>query len=142
MTIDEAIEIYEKRAKSIERSFSRGAWADGGHKTSLMEVAADHRQFAEWLRELKGLRNSVGAVKLKDMKEALELIRALEVDVQPVIHAKWILFDRDSVGRAFYCSNCRKVTTTDDYEDTPLDREEYFCTRCGADMRSPDATKG
>lgn len=56
-------------------------------------------------------------------------------DVQPVIHAKWILFDRDSVGRAFYCSNCRKVTTTDDYEDTPLDREEYFCMRCGADMR-------
>ena len=63
-------------------------------------------------------------------------------DVQPVIHAKWILFDRDSVGRAFYCSNCRKVTTTDDYEDTPLDRDEYFCMRCGADMRSPDATKG
>ena len=56
-------------------------------------------------------------------------------DLQPVIHAKWVLFDKDCVGRAFYCSNCRKVTTTDDYEDTPLDREEYFCMRCGADMR-------
>ena len=63
-------------------------------------------------------------------------------DVQPVIHAKWVLFDKDCVGRAFYCSNCRKVTTTDDFEDTPLDRDEYFCMRCGADMREPDATKG
>lgn len=70
------------------------------------------------------------------------MLNVPSTDVQPVIHAKWILFDRDSVGRAFYCSNCRKVTTTDDYEDTPLDRDEYFCMRCGADMRSPDATKG
>ena len=53
MTIDEAIEIYEKRAKSIERSYARGAWADGGHKTSLMAVAADYRQLANWLQELK-----------------------------------------------------------------------------------------
>ena len=56
-------------------------------------------------------------------------------DVQPVIHAEWILFDKDCCGRAFYCSNCRKVTTTDDFENTPLEREEYFCPRCGADMR-------
>ena len=63
-------------------------------------------------------------------------------DVQPVIHAKWVLFDKDCVGRAFYCSNCRKVTTTDDFEDTPLDRDEYFCMRCGADMREPEPIKG
>ena len=70
---------------------------------------------------------------------ACEIVdKVVVADVQPVIHAKWILFDRDSVGRAFYCSNCRKVTTTDDYEDTPLDREEYFCMRCGADMRGED----
>ena len=82
-----------------------------------------------------------GRIQAKDgCTSVLDDINA--ADVQPVIHAKWILFDRDSVGRAFYCSNCRKVTTTDDYEDTPLDRDEYFCMRCGADMRSPDATKG
>ena len=68
--------------------------------------------------------------------------RFIAADVQPVIHAKWVLFDKDCVGRAFYCSNCRKVTTTDDYEDTPLDREEYFCMRCGADMREPKPIKG
>ena len=67
---------------------------------------------------------------------------ASSADVQPVIHAKWVLFDKDCVGRAFYCSNCRKVTTTDDFEDTPLDREEYFCPRCGADMRNLPNSKG
>ena len=81
MTIEEAIEIYEKRAKSIERSYARGAWADGGHKTSLMAVAADYRQLAEWLTELKELRNSIGAVKLSNMKEALALIRTLKAEL-------------------------------------------------------------
>lgn len=57
-------------------------------------------------------------------------------DVQPIKRAKWILFDKDCCGRAFYCSNCHKVTTTDDFENTPLEREEYFCPRCGADMRN------
>lgn len=63
MTIDEAIEIYEKRAKSIERSYARGAWADGGHKTSLMAVAADYRQLAEWLRELKEAKRLLQAAE-------------------------------------------------------------------------------
>ncbi|WP_303834682.1 hypothetical protein [Ruminococcus flavefaciens] len=62
-------------------------------------------------------------------------IKAPTADVQSVKCGKWILFDKDCCGRAFYCSNCRKVTTTDDFENTPLEREEYFCPRCGADMR-------
>lgn len=57
-------------------------------------------------------------------------------DVKPIKRAKWILFDKDCCGRAFYCSNCRKITTTDDFENTPLEREEYFCPKCGADMRN------
>lgn len=55
-------------------------------------------------------------------------------DVQPVKHGKWILFDKDDIGRAFYCSNCRKVKTTEDFENSPLESEEYFCSRCGARM--------
>lgn len=53
---------------------------------------------------------------------------------EPASSAKWVLFDKDCMGRAFYCSNCRKVTTTEDFENTPLEREEYFCSRCGARM--------
>ena len=78
--------------------------------------------------------NDFGAVEVVHQIKS-KLCNMPNADVQPIIHAKWILFDRDSVGRAFYCSNCRKVTTTDDFEDTPLDRDEYFCMRCGADMR-------
>lgn len=66
MTIDEAIEIYEKRAKSIEMSYARDAWADGGHKTSLMAVAADYKQLAEWLRELKEIKNQIDSGDLSD----------------------------------------------------------------------------
>lgn len=66
MIIDEAIEIYEKKIKSIERSYARGAWADCGHKTSLMAVAADYRQLAEWLRELKEIKNQIDSGELSD----------------------------------------------------------------------------
>lgn len=53
---------------------------------------------------------------------------------EPASSAKWVLFAKDCVGRAFYCSNCRKVTTTEDFENSPLEREEYYCSRCGARM--------
>ena len=48
---------------------------------SCEQCAADHRQLAEWLRELKELRNSVGGVKLSNMKEALALIRTLKAEL-------------------------------------------------------------
>lgn len=75
-----------------------------------------------------------GTLGMSEIEDIIDDLPA--ADVQSVIRAKWVLFDRDSVGRAFYCSNCHKVTTTDDFENTPLDRDEYFCMRCGADMRS------
>jgi len=70
---------------------------------------------------------------ISDLQHEVNLIKA--ADIQPVKHGKWVLFASDCVGRAFYCSNCRKVTTTDDFENSPLEREEYYCPRCGADMR-------
>ena len=106
------IEEMQRLIDNVSRSFPKAT------ETDLIILKGKYEAFMEYIKEQPA------------------------ADVQPVIHAKWILFDRDSVGRAFYCSNCRKVTTTDDYEDTPLDRDEYFCMRCGADMRSPDATKG
>ncbi len=63
--------------------------------------------------------------------DILSRLSKLEISTRS---AKWVLFDKDSVGRAFYCSNCHKVTTTDDFESSPLEREEYFCPRCGARM--------
>ena len=84
MTIDEAIrhceevaERYETRAKIIDRRKLGFALEN---PTACHECAADHRQLAEWLTELKELKNSIGAVKLSNMKEALELIREYKVE--------------------------------------------------------------
>jgi hypothetical protein len=68
MTIDEAIKICEEDAEKI-----------GGNPQSDRH-AERCRQLAEWLTELKELRDSVGAVKLSDMKEALELIRKYKAE--------------------------------------------------------------
>jgi hypothetical protein len=85
MTIDEAIrhclEVAEKnetKAQKIGVQFL-GTTKDK-EATECRECAADHSQLAEWLTELKELKNSIGAVKLSDMKEALELIREYKAE--------------------------------------------------------------
>lgn len=66
MTIDEAIELYEKKAKSAERSYTRGVWA--GRLESLMEVATEHRQLATWLKELKEALELIQEYKAENVK--------------------------------------------------------------------------
>ena len=48
MTLDETIKHYEEVAESCERGNPK--------KRSKMECAKEHRQRAEWLRELKAYR--------------------------------------------------------------------------------------
>lgn len=85
MTLDEAIkhclevaEQNETQADKIGRQFIGSAMDK--RATDCRECAADHRRLAEWLTELKELRNSVGAVKLKDMKEAVWLLQELNAE--------------------------------------------------------------
>lgn len=80
MTLDEAIkhclevaEQNETQAEKIGRQFIGSAMDK--RATDCRECAADHRQLAEWLMDYKELKNSIGAVKLSNMKEARELIR-------------------------------------------------------------------
>ena len=82
MTLDEAIkhceevaEEQERKAQCIGRQFVGTAMAN--YQNGCFECAADHRQLAEWLRELKELRKSVGVVKLRDLKEAAALIHEI-----------------------------------------------------------------
>ena len=81
MTLDEAIkhclEVAEEQEKEAE--YHRECHKKYYEK-DCRECAADHRQLAEWLTELKELRNSIGAVKLKDMKEAVELLQELNAE--------------------------------------------------------------
>ena len=85
LTLDEAIkhclevaEQNEAKAQKIGVQFL-GTTKDR-EATECRECAADHRQLAEWLTELKELRNSIGAVKLKDMKEAVGLLQKLNTE--------------------------------------------------------------
>lgn len=83
MTIDEAIShALEVAGEQQERADSAELIdiLDGLDVEACKECAADHRQLAEWLTELKELKNSIGAVKLNNMKEALELIRAYKAE--------------------------------------------------------------
>lgn len=85
LILDEAIkhclevaEQNETQAEKIGRQFIGSAMDK--RATDCRECAADHRQLAEWLTELKELRNSIGAVKLKDMKEAVGLLQELNAE--------------------------------------------------------------
>lgn len=100
LTLDEAIkhclevaEDNETKAQKIGVQFL-GTTKDK-EATDCRECAADHRQLAEWLTELKELRNSIGAVKLKDMKEAVGLLQELNAEndqlTSQLAEAKWLL---------------------------------------------------
>lgn len=72
MTIDEAIRHCEEVAECNEIA--------GLESEARRQCCNDHRQLAEWLTELKELRNSIGAVKFKDMKEAVGLLQELNTE--------------------------------------------------------------
>lgn len=85
LDIDAAIKHCEEVAENNEAKAQKiGVQFLGTTKdreaTDCRECATDHRQLAEWLTELKELRNSIGAVKFKDMKEAVGLLQELNTE--------------------------------------------------------------
>ena len=61
MTLEEAIAIMEDPTKHT--------------------MTCSQGELTEWFKELKELRESIGAVKLSNMKEALALIRTLKAEL-------------------------------------------------------------
>lgn len=92
MTIDEAIKHYEAMAevsKCAGEMLSNDAFLriDSGDREECreeaiasLEMSREYMQLAEWLTELKELKNSIGAVKLKDMKDAVRLLQELNTE--------------------------------------------------------------
>ena len=79
----------------------------------------------------------------KQIELITEMIYELEnsiesADVQFVRHGDWKMIYSDEHGTAYHCSNCKLITCTDKTINSPLEREEYFCQRCGADMRNKE----
>ncbi len=69
MTLDEAIRHAEEVAEAEERSAKlhqrpdRGVKGSGKRYLSCIECAAEHRQLAEWLRELQRYRFEISECK-------------------------------------------------------------------------------
>ena len=92
MTIDEAIKHCEEVAKEQERQAEVLADFDRRIELQCLECAAEHRQLAEWLKELKAYR--------KAEKKILENMRAWEkIYAEPL---EWNVDDINSIKLAFY----------------------------------------
>lgn len=78
MTLDEAIKHCEEVAETEERSAKlhqrpdRGVKGSGKRYLSCLECAKEHRQLAEWLRELKKLRAEQKDVYINGYNEGHE----------------------------------------------------------------------
>ena len=106
MTIDEAIKHSEDVAERYERMEDSH---DEKLKEECLQCAADHRQLAEWLRELKECRT------VKRGEWCQPLMGQGKCDT--------------------YCERCHgKImrNSTGIFEETP------FCPHCGADMRGDE----
>ena len=79
MTIDEAIaharEVAEKQRKDNDNCEYKAEYGCKGcadyYSNSCIECAEEHEQLAEWLEELKALRNGLN-IKCDSLNEALE----------------------------------------------------------------------
>lgn len=79
MTINEAISFWLKAAEDNEAA-TKWKGISNVLKQRCIKQAVEYRQLAEWLTEYKELKNSIDAVKLSNMEEALELIRKYKVE--------------------------------------------------------------
>ena len=56
-------------------------------------------------------------------------------DVVEVRHGKWIkTYPDNRLDGDYYCSNCYAGVDIATGEETPIDRELYYCPNCGAKM--------
>ena len=76
MTIDEAIkhckEVAEEKDKSVE--LYKAVKATEGLITKCEDCAKEHRQLAEWLKELKAYRDNRG-ISIEDFEEAMDALQ-------------------------------------------------------------------
>ena len=64
MTIDEAIQHCEKVAISKTKQVENGDWEKGSStERDCIACASEHRQLAEWLKELKAYREIIDYTK-------------------------------------------------------------------------------
>ena len=69
MTLDEAIKHAEEIAEEKEKQVANGDWEKGSiTEHNCIECASEHRQLAEWLKELKQLREQTRWIPVSSEK--------------------------------------------------------------------------
>lgn len=63
MTLDEAIKHEEEVAEELEEEAVKGCCDDTEIMNKCIECAKEHRQLAEWLRELEWRRNAMVEIR-------------------------------------------------------------------------------
>ena len=131
MTIDEAIKHCEEVASGCEWEAMKCDESDGyeSHvKAESLNCAADHRQLAEWLVELKELREA-DVKRGKWVEKAEDYYRQWQDSGR-----SWDDMPYFITGLHFACGVC-----FDKYEINAEGVEFWdFCPHCGADMRGED----
>ena len=122
MTIDEAIahamEVAERQEylSTQNHGYCEEKW-NVKAREKCAKCAAEHRQLAEWLADYKKLKNSIGAIKLSNMKEALALIRTLKAELNGWKEDPFAII-AEVCGSATDCTRCQW------YEKCPF-RQNY-----------------
>lgn len=140
MTLDEAIKEFTDWAKGNRKE--QNFWAaerDENDETNPLsyadceglardaETRAEyHEQLAEWLTDYKELKNSIGAVKLSNMKEALELIREYKAENVMLRELNDKIYD---VLAKQFGSPCNCSYAVDEYM-----RKNGSCDDCGVEI--------
>ena len=135
MTLDEAIE-HCKEVERIKKQAGAEAELQGCYRYALKceRCASEHRQLAEWLRELKKYKApSVHPDKdLIHLQKEQAYMQGYEDGRKPRT-GKWIIYLTFDDCYYAKCDQCHESQVF--YYNKPLTN---FCPNCGADMRSKE----
>ena len=92
MTLDEAIKHCEEVAEELEEEAVKGCCDDTEIVNNCYECASEHRQLAEWLRELKAYRgilanadrlieSEYGVVIIEGYKDVIDQMNEVYMEV-------------------------------------------------------------
>ncbi len=145
MTLDEAIKHAEEKAK--EQQSRADNWIrewDNGFVNYCNKCAEEHRQLAEWLKELKQLREQAdGDLISKQMvldvieREEFKGDAISEIEKLPSVRPQepktghWIIHGEPPIN-VIECSECGQKYHNHYHQ--PL---AHFCSMCGAEMFEP-----